>query len=143
MLCVQGSPLYQWDQNRQLKIESIDPALDFTIHCCHKNDTHTLVVEPIIQDNEIVVNIPNILMQESGLIQVYVVVEEDTIYDTSFYVLPRPKPGDYVYEETELLTIKSAVAKALIEAKESGDFKGTSIVAIRINEKGELEVDIE
>lgn len=124
MLCVQGSPLYQWDQHRQLKIDSIDLSTNFKVHCCHKDDTETLVVEPIIQEDSVLVNIPNILLQESGIIQVYVVVGEDTIYDTSFYVLARPKPGDYVYEETELFTIETAVNRALQQAKDNGDFKG-------------------
>lgn len=124
MLCVQGSPLYQWDKDRQLKIDSVSPDANFTVHCCHKDDTTALVVPPIIKDNEILVNIPNILLQESGIIQVYVVIEGDTVYDTSLYVLARPKPADYIYEETEVLNITSVVERALKEAKDRGDFDG-------------------
>ena len=104
MLCVQGSPLYQWDINRQLKINSIDTERSFTIHCCHKGDANALVVEPIFEGDGILVNIPNILLQRDGHLRVYVVVEGDTIYDTSFYVMARPKPDDYVYTETEVRT---------------------------------------
>ena len=104
MLCVQGSPLYQWDVNRQLKIDSVDTHTNFTVHCCHKDDKNALVVEPIIEGESILVNIPNILLQKYGFISVYVVIEGDTIYDTTFYIMARPKPDDYVYTETEVLS---------------------------------------
>lgn len=103
MLCVYGSPLYQWDINRQLRIDTVDVHSNIMIHCCHRDDTSTLVVEPIFDGDVILVNIPNILLQRHGNIRVYVVVEGDTIYDTSFYVMARPKPDDYVYTETEIL----------------------------------------
>ena len=121
MLCVYGSPLYQWDKNRQLKIDSIDPTTNFTIHCCHKDDLQALIVEPILKEDGIFVNIPNILLQESDIIRVYVVVEEDTIYDTSFFVKARPKPDDYIYEETEILSVQTLVDRGVEEAKKYGD----------------------
>ena len=124
MLCVHGSPLYQWDINRQLRIDTVDVHSDFMIHCCHRDDTSTLVVEPIFEGDTILVNIPNILLQRSGDLRIYVVVEGDTVYDTSFYVMARPKPDDYVYTETEVYTIKTAVEAALRDAKESGEFDG-------------------
>lgn len=122
MLCIQGSPLYQWDKNRQVKIDSIDITTEFTIQCCHENDEKALVVEPSIVDDAILAPIPNILMQRSGTLQMYVVVDGDTIYNTYFYVIPRPKPDDYIYEETEVLSITSAVNKALEKAKNNGEF---------------------
>lgn len=124
MLCVYGSPLYQWDINRQLKIDSVDIHSDFKIHCCHKEDSSALVVEPIFDGDSILVNIPNILLQRSGFLRVYVVIEGDTVFDASFYVMARPKPDDYVYTETEVWTVESAVEDALREAKESGEFDG-------------------
>ena len=124
MLCVHGSPLYQWDLNRQVRIESVDIDSNFKIHCCHKDDPIALVVEPIIEGEVILVNIPNILLQRSGTLRVYVVIEGDTIYDQSFYVKARPKPDDYVYTETEVYDLATAVDRALTEAKESGEFDG-------------------
>lgn len=106
MLDVYGSPLYQWDINRQLRIDSVDIGSDFEVHCCHTDDSTSLVVTPIIEDDVILVNIPNILLQRSGFIRVYVVVAGDTIYDRSFYVMARPKPDDYIYTETEVLSYK-------------------------------------
>lgn len=124
MLCVYGSPLYQWDLNRQLLIDTVDIHSNFVIHCCHKDDTNALVIEPIFKDDAILANIPNILLQRSGFLRVYVVIEGDTVFDTSFYVIARPKPEGYVYTETEIYTVKEMVEDALIKAKESGDFNG-------------------
>ena len=39
-------------------------------------------------------------------------------------VVKRAKPSDYVYTETEVISIQTAVENALQEAKESGEFKG-------------------
>lgn len=104
MLCIQGSPLYQWDRNRRLEIDSKDIGTNFEIHCCHKDDDDILTVEPIIEGDTVVVNIPNILLQKSGFLRVYVVSDGDTVYDSSFYIIARPKPADYVYTETEVKT---------------------------------------
>lgn len=124
MVCVHGSPLYQWDLNRQLRIDTVDVHSNFVIHCCHKEDMSALVVEPIFDGDVILVNIPNILLQRSGFLRVYVVTEGDTIFDTSLYVIARPKPEGYVYTETEIYTVEKMVEDALIKAKESGDFNG-------------------
>jgi hypothetical protein len=102
VLCVHGSPLYQWDLNRQIKIDTTTLPQEFEVHFCHQDDKVALIVEPIITDTDVLANIPNILLQESGLLKAYIVVDGDTIYDTSFYAIARPKPDDYVYEETEV-----------------------------------------
>lgn len=119
MLCVHGSPLYQWDINRQLLIDSADLGSDFVIHCCYTEDSNALVVEPIIDGDKVLVNIPNILLQRFGHLRVYVVVEGDTIYDKTFYVMARPKPDDYVYTETEVLSYKS-LAKRMDDFEKNG-----------------------
>ena len=107
MLCIVGSPLYQWDLNRQLEIDSDTLGNKFEVHCCMNGDTSSLVVEPIIDGDSVLVNIPNILLQRNGTLRVYVVTEGDTVYDQSFYVLARPKPDTYVYTETEVLSYRA------------------------------------
>ena len=124
MLCVNGSPLYQWDRNRQLRVDSVEIHSGFEVHCCHKDDSTSLVVKPIIEGNAMLVNIPNILLQRYGFLRVFVVVEGDTIFDTSLYVMARPKPDDYIYTETEVYTVEKAVEAAMRDAKESGEFDG-------------------
>lgn len=119
MLCVHGSPLYQWDINRQLLIDSADLGSDFVIHCCYTEDSNAPVVEPIIDGDKVLVNIPNILLQRYGHLRVYVVVEGDTVYDATFYVMARPKPEDYIYTETEVLSYVS-LSKRMDDFEKNG-----------------------
>lgn len=123
MLCINGSPLYQWDRNRQLKIDAVDIHSKFEIHCGHAKDTTTLIVEPIIEGDTILANIPNILLQREGFLRVYVVVSGDTIYDQSFYVIARAKPDDYVYTETEVKSYE-ALDKRITALEEGGSGSG-------------------
>lgn len=113
MLFVVGSQLYQWDLNRQLEIDSETLGDKFEVHCCMKGDTSSLVVEPFISGDSVLVDIPSILLQRSGTLRVYVVVEGDTVYDQSFYVLARPKPEGYIYEESEVISAGNSFANAL------------------------------
>lgn len=119
MVIVHGSPLYQWDINRQLLIDSADLGSDFVIHCCYTEDANALVVEPKTVDDKVLVNIPNILLQRFGSLRVYVVTEGDTVYDATFYVMARPKPDDYVYTETEVLSYVS-LSKRMDEFEKNG-----------------------
>lgn len=104
MLCVYGSPLYQWDINRQIQIDPSAIEGEYEVHCCHKDDSTGLVVTPTITGDVTLVKIPDVLLQRSGFLRVYVVVSGDTVYDQSFYIMARPKPDDYVYTEEELKT---------------------------------------
>ena len=119
MVIVHGSPLYQWDINRQLLIDSADLGSDFVIHCCYTEDANALVVEPKTVGDKVLVNIPNILLQRFGSLRVYVVTEGDTVYDATFYVMARPKPDDYVYTETEVLSYVT-LSKRMDEFEKNG-----------------------
>ena len=119
MVIVHGSPLYQWDINRQLLIDSADLGSDFVIHCCYTEDSNALVVEPKTIGDKVLVNIPNILLQRFGSLRVYVVTEGDTVYDATFYVMARPKPDNYVYTETEVLSYVS-LSKRMDEFEKNG-----------------------
>ena len=119
MLCVYGSPLYQWDVNRQLQINPERIVGNATVHCCHKGDASTLVVVPYVVGEMTLVNIPNILLQKSGTIRVYIVCDGDTVFDTALYVVSRPRPDDYVYTETEVLTYAS-LEKRVSELEKGG-----------------------
>ena len=119
MVIVHGSPLYQWDINRQLLIDSADLGSDFVIHCCYTEDSNALVVEPKTVGDKVLINIPNILLQRFGSLRVYVVTEGDTVYDATFYVMARPKPDDYVYTETEVLSYVT-LSKRMDELEKNG-----------------------
>jgi hypothetical protein len=74
------------------------------------------------------VAIPNKLLMSGAQIYCWAFVKDEngayTKQEQTFEVINRAKPSDYVYTETEVITIQTAVENALREAKESGDFKG-------------------
>ena len=113
MLCIVGSPLYQWDMNRQLKVDSKYLGSGFEVHCCMNGDSSAPVADIITDGVEVFAKVPNHLLQRSGTLRVYVVIEGDTVYDQSFYVLARPKPEGYIYEESEVLSAGDSFANAL------------------------------
>lgn len=118
--------LYQWDIRP--KITSNRFKVGEEIHFTNIKQTKALPVLTKEYNGKVVVEVPSILLQNAFPITVYWYV---TIDDSSFtkeeYQLPvkqKPKPEDYVYTETEILTVEDYVNKAVNEAKESGEFKG-------------------
>lgn len=102
--------LYQWDTGRKLFIDNTECLHFDEVHFSNKNSKTALVLVPYIDeenDGKLVVDIPNILLQESEILHVYLVEsdmgEERTVYHTSFSVMRRNKPDDYIYTETEIL----------------------------------------
>lgn len=118
--------LYQWDIGRTL---TVDDKCD-EVHFSNHETRPPLTV--MVKDG--VVEIPNILLTTGEpLLCWFFVIEKDGAYTETrktFNVRKRPKPSDYVYEETEVKTIESVVKNALSEAKESGDFDGRSAFEI-------------
>jgi hypothetical protein len=122
-ISVVDGALYQWDIGRKIRIV---PKQGETITNVHYNNGN--VVELSQDGDALLAQIPNILLQSPNKITVFVVFDSAdctrTVCDRTFSVIEKPKPDDYVYEETEVLTITSVVNKALEEAKNSGAFDG-------------------
>ena len=100
------SNLWQWDSGQQLLVEDAEQCHE--VHFSLRGDTRALVVPIQDLNDQRVVNIPNILLQTSGRLQVYLFVNETdtlgaTLYYTAFTIKARPRPEDYVYTETEVL----------------------------------------
>lgn len=97
---------YQWDLNQ--KITSDDFQVGDEIHFSNSRSGDAPVVKAYVYDGIIVADVPNILLQKAQKIYAYhYVVNDDreyTIKETVFTVTARPKPADYVYTETEILT---------------------------------------
>lgn len=117
---------YQWDLNQ--KITSPNFKVGDEIHFTSLQQSTALIVLAYELDGKVVADVPNILLQNSYPITAYqyiTVTDMDyTIDEQLFTVIKRPQPDDYVYTETEIYSIKTAVEKALLEAKESGEFDG-------------------
>lgn len=70
MICkLIGKSLYQWDINRQ--IEFIKPDEIDEVHFALDNDEIALVVDPLQDGDNIVANIPNILLQKNTMLNVF------------------------------------------------------------------------
>lgn len=114
---------YQWDLDQRLALN--DVAVGTEVHFCNpvSKDTECLTVFAYEDNGAVYVDVPNVILQIAGSFKVYVWPFHTTQYH-QFTVITRPKPADYIYEEVEIYTIKTAVDKALAEAKESGVFDG-------------------
>ena len=112
--------LWQWDTGRTAMV---DVECDI-VHFSNLNFGNALAVQ--VKNKE--VQIPNQLLKTGADIYAWAFVEDaDGAYTKEEQVLKvnkRANPDDYVYTETEVLTIKTVVENALVEAKESGEFDG-------------------
>lgn len=102
----QRTELWRWDTDRQIDIilEAGETANE--AHFGNVFFNKALVVPIKVSGNTARADIPNILLQASQLVNVYVTAYsangERTMHSAKFYVQNRPKPSDYVYTETEI-----------------------------------------
>ena len=113
---------YQWEINQRLIVSA-----DCTeVHFENGTQENALPCEVFEENGVRMVNVPNILLQTAAELHCYAwdgAGTRVTAY-VSFSVAARSKPADYVYEQTDVLTVETAVQEALREAKESGQFDG-------------------
>lgn len=95
---------YQWDSNIYVILPKA--KIGEEIHFAHRKDKKALVVNAIEIDSIIVAEVPNLLLQRAGFIQVYHFISDKkgnrTINRDELKVLKREKPDDYLYEESEI-----------------------------------------
>lgn len=101
--------IFQWDTNRDAIIKDIEFTEDIEVHICHVDSNEALVVTPSMTDGNIIVSIPNILLQRAAPVILYIVNKPTsdsfcTTRTARITVVPKAKPHDYVYTETEVLT---------------------------------------
>ena len=106
--------LWQWDSNRQLKIRTTDEVTE--VHFSLAGDKDALVVGVIASEGYCVANVPNILLQKSGSLNVYVVANGVTIARYRFSIVKREKPSNYVYTETEVIHAISRIGEVTLFA---------------------------
>lgn len=104
---------YQWDVDQKLIINCDIP--DYQVHFKNTSDEVCYTLEPYEMDGKTVVNVPNLLLQNSTPIIVWCYVLDKngnyTIKSKTFAVIERQKPSDYVYTETEVLSFNSKLDK--------------------------------
>ena len=125
--------LYQWDTGRTASV-SIDCDI---VHFSNLTYGEALAVQ--VKNGE--VEIPNQLLANGSPVHCWAfILDENGAYtkqEQTIDVIKRGKPSDYVYTQTEVITIQAAVENALEKAKESGDFKGDKGDKGEKGEKGE------
>ena len=117
---------YQWDTNQKLIVK--DSTIT-EVHFCNRTDDCALVCEVFTRGDDLLVNVPNILLQDNWPIRVYAYCSNYTKVSTTFKVLPRSKPADYVYTETEVKNwdaLEARVNEKLAQVDELAEQAATS-----------------
>lgn len=113
---------YQWDLNRKLIID--DSSIN-QVHFCNKTDDCSLVCDVYEQEGKRLVDVPNILLQDTWRINVYGYDKEYTKHCAKFDIVARSKPEDYVYTETEVKTWNE-LEERIAYIEENGTGGGTT-----------------
>ena len=92
---------YQWDTNRKLLIE--DRTI-LQVHFCNRTSNCSIVRCAYDVGGLWVVDVPDIVLQESYRLNVYGYNTEYTKYSDNFNIVARSKPADYITNETEKQT---------------------------------------
>lgn len=95
---------YQWDINQKITVEDNCNQ----VHFCNGTTECSYVVTPYVFQEVRIVDVPNILLQDTKNITAFAYCSgkggQYTSYKKVFSVLPKTKPEDYVYKDTEVLT---------------------------------------
>jgi hypothetical protein len=111
---------YQWDTGQKIIVSY--PGKNCEVHFENPGEATALAVSTYKLGGHTVADVPDILLQRPGNIVAYVYVcaeEACTIGRTTFEVLSRQKPADYVYDEIEILKY-SELEKRIDEIEDNG-----------------------
>ena len=107
---IYGDDLYQWDIDRSVIIQNDDTIEQ--VHFSHcKEDGRALVVETRKDDlGNLLAYIPNSLLTSPRDIYVWTWKDEHTISGMcKLQVHARPRPDNYIYKPTDVLTLEAVV----------------------------------
>ena len=79
MIRIEGNrtALYQWDSNQRIILNDIFARTQVHFTDEHSAESESLVVMSYQENGQIFANVPNILLQNSGTIDVYIYVEKE------------------------------------------------------------------
>lgn len=127
------STLYQWDLNMRVILTNVPAGTE--VHYSNTNDNtdeNCITVVSYSENGCVYADIPNKFLQTSGIVLVYLYIKDNdkawTEFKTEIIVLPRKKPADYVYTETEIKTFESLEKR--IENLEKGETNDDMIDAL-------------
>lgn len=117
---------FQYDLNRKLVIE--DKTIT-KVHFCNRTGSCSLIRCAYEVNGLWLVDVPNVILQESYRINVYGFDSEYTKHSASFNVVARTKPEDYIYTENEVATWE-ALEERITQIEENGVSDETIAAAI-------------
>lgn len=130
MVTLIGGDLYQWDTGRIVFVEPDSGYIIHEIHFTIKKMEFAYVVNTYDESGSTYAKIPNILLQQYQDIICYEVREnedgEQSVSSTTFDIIKRNRPVDYVYTETEKYTYKEINNRVTILESEFEELKTSS-----------------
>jgi len=144
MIAIEGNKasLYQWDLNQRLvltNLNSIKEGIEVHFSSADSSSDDCLTSITYLEGNVMYADIPNVLLQKSGIIDAYLYLQNEdkmwTEHRTEIIVIARKKPSNYVYTETEIKTYDSLEKRiASLEQIDPGELK---VVTLTKNENDE------
>ena len=131
-ISVKGGTLYQWDIGRKVVIDLPYGIEIDEVHFSHGDLESAAVVRVYDEKEEKIADIPNNMLQKAFAIKAYLVNNDQTVCCSFLNVIPRAKPDDYVYTETEVLRYEELERR--IEKLEKGSVGGTCSVTVNYDE---------
>lgn len=111
MISLVDGDLYQWDTGRVVVVEPENGYVVHEVHFTTKKMDFAYVVKTYVKDEAVCCAIPNIILQQRYDIICYEVREnddgEESVSSTTFDVIKRNRPEDYIYTESEIYTYKN------------------------------------
>ena len=109
------SEFWRWDSNQRLMLEGITSGIEsqIEVHYSLRSDDlpHALVTSVYEEDGCYYSDVPNVLLQSTGQMHVYLCFDDghgrNTADHKSYFIKDREKPEDYLYGETETQTYHS------------------------------------
>ena len=99
---------YQWDINVKLIVR--DEKVDF-VHFQNTVSDKAYVCKVYVENTNRVVDVPNVLLTQPYDITAYAQANNHTVYAYTFQVYDREKPDNYIYTETEVISIDNKLDK--------------------------------
>lgn len=134
MVTLIGGDLYQWDTGRTVFIAPDSGYIVHEVHFTTKKMDYAYVVKTYVENGGTYCAIPNILLQQYQDIICYEVREndagEESISTTTFDVIKRNRPVDYVYTEPEKYTYKELENRIEILEEKLEDVKAASYESV-------------
>ena len=130
---------YQWDLDRKLIVA--DKSIE-EVHFSNHREGEALICETYLQGDVLLVDVPNILLQDNWRIIAYAYDESYTKHQEEFEVIKRSKPADYVYTETEIKNYDDLM-KRLEQIEENGISDAAVESAVeKYLEENDIKVDL-